>query len=159
MKGTTALAVIACIVWPTVTSALNKQKAQYVGGNVASIPLKAEGMLSTDAEDVVVFTPDKKRTPALRVPYGAITSLDYGQRAGQGVGVNIRLTHGAYVSKTDQHYLTMTWNDESGNKHAAVFKLGKDIIPVTLTVLEARAGTEVNFQSQEARLSAKVGGQ
>ncbi len=65
MKHTIALAIITSILWPAATSALNRQKAQYVGGNVASIGLQATGTLSTDATDVVVFTPDKKREPPL----------------------------------------------------------------------------------------------
>ena len=95
MKRTIALAVITCILWPVATSALNRQKAQYVGGNIASIRLKTTGTLSTNAADVIVFTPDKKGQPPLRVSYGVITSLDYSKRAGRGFGVSIRLTNEA----------------------------------------------------------------
>ena len=67
MKRTIALAAIACIVLPAAMSALSREKAQYVGGNIASVRLKATGTLSTDATDVVVFTPVKKDEPPLRV--------------------------------------------------------------------------------------------
>ena len=68
MKRTITLAAIAWIMWPVATSALGREKAQYVGGNVASVQLKATGTLSTDATDFVVFTPDEKGEPPLRVP-------------------------------------------------------------------------------------------
>ena len=158
MKHTIALAIITSILWPAATSALNRQKAQYVGGNVASIQLKATGTLSTDATDVVVFTPDKKREPPLRVPYGVITSLDYSKRAGRGFGVSIRLTREAARPKKGQHYLTMIWNDGSGNTQVAVFKLGKDLIPATLTALQAHTGEEVTLQDQEARRAGNSSG-
>ncbi len=158
MKRTIAFALITSILWPAATSALNRQKAQYVGGNVASIQLKATGTLSTDATDVVVFTPDEKREPPLTVPYGVITSLDYSKRAGRGFGVSIRLTPEAANSKKGQHYLTMIWNDGSGNKQVAVFKLGKDLVPVTLTALQAHTGEEVTLQDQEVRRAGNSSG-
>ncbi len=43
MTRTIALAAIACIVLPAATSALGREKAQYVGGTVASIRLQATG--------------------------------------------------------------------------------------------------------------------
>ena len=92
MKRTIVLAAIACIVMPAATSALGREKAHYVGGHFASVRLKASGTLFKDATDVVVFTPDKKGEPQLRVTYGAITALDYSERAGQGLGVSMRLT-------------------------------------------------------------------
>ena len=158
MKRTIALAAIACIVLPAATSALGREKAQYVGGTVASIRLKATGTLSTNATDVVVFTPDKKREFPLRVPYEAITSLDYSTRAGRGFGVSIRLTAEAANSKKAQHYLTMIWNDGSGNKQVAVFKLGKDLIPVTLTALQAHLGEEATLHDQEVRRAGNGSG-
>lgn len=60
MKRTIAVTAIACISVPAATSALGWEKAQYVGGNVASVRLQATGTFSMDATDVVVFTPDKK---------------------------------------------------------------------------------------------------
>ena len=71
MKRSLALGVILGILWPAVTIALDRQKVQYVGGNIASLTLQATGTLSTDAEDRVVFSPDKKRDAQLSVPYGA----------------------------------------------------------------------------------------
>ena len=158
MKRTIALAAIACIVLPAAMSALSREKAQYVGGNIASVRLKATGTLSTDATDVVVFTPDKKDEPPLRVPYGVITALDYSERAGQGFGVSIRLTSEAASLKKGRHYLTMIWNDGSGNKQVAVFKLGKDLIPVTLTALQAYTGEGVTLQDQDVRRAGNGGG-
>ena len=72
-----------------------------------------------------------------------ITALDYSERAGQGFGVSIRLTSEAANSKKGQRYLTLVWSDGSGNMHVAVFELGQDLVPMTLTTLQARAGKEV----------------
>ena len=55
-----------------------------------------------------------------------IIALDHSERAGQGLGVSIRLTAEAAFLKKGRHYLTIIWNDGSGNKQVAVFKLGKD---------------------------------
>ena len=68
MKRTLALAVIIGLLWPAVTTALDRQKVQYVGGNIASLTLKAIGTLSMDAEDMLVFSPDKTRDAQLHWP-------------------------------------------------------------------------------------------
>ena len=151
MKRTLVLAAIIGILWPAVTTALDKQKAQYVGGTVASLPLKAIGTLSTDADDVVVFAPDKNRGPALSVAYGTLTALDYGQKAGRGFGVNVRLTREAASSKKGENYLTMVWSDDSGDTQIAVFLLGEDLIPTALATLQARAGTGLTGQDTDVR--------
>ena len=158
MKRTIVLAAIACIVMPAATSALGREKAQYVGGHFASVRLKASGTLFKDATDVVVFTPDKKGEPQLRVTYGAITALDYSERAGQGLGVSMRLTSEAASLKNGRHYLSLIWNDGSGNKQVAVFKLGKDLVPVTLTALQAHTEEGVTLQDQEVRRAGNGGG-
>ena len=87
-----------------------------------------------------------------------ITALDYSERAGRGFGVSIRLTSEAASLKKGRHYLTMVWNDGSGSKQVAVFKLGKDLIPVTLTALEAHTGEGVTLDDRDVRRAGNGGG-
>jgi len=43
--------------------------------------------------------------------------------------------------------------DENDKQQAAVFELGKNVIRVTLTTLEARTGKKIEYQDEEARKS------
>ena len=58
-------------------------------------------------------------------------------------------------SKKRKHYLTIGFKDESDKDQVAVIELGKDIVRVTLPILETRSGKKVEYQDEEARKSSK----
>jgi hypothetical protein len=106
---------------------------------------------------VLTFTPDKKGTQPVTIPYAAITDLEYGQKAGRRVGVAIMVSPLALFSKKRKHYLTLGYKDANGKDQAAVFELGKDIVRTTLKIIETRSGKEIQYQDEEARKSG-IGG-
>lgn len=63
----------------------------------------------------------------------------------------------ALFSKKRKHFLTLNYKDEAGKDQAVVFELGKDIIRTALTVVETRAGKEIQFQDDEARKAGRGG--
>ena len=152
-RRTVAALVIAAVLNPTIALAVDGKKAQYIGGTIAGLKENTEGRLNTSTEDAVTFTPDKKDSRAVSIPYGSITELEYGQKAGRRVGVAIMVSPLALFSKKRKHFLTVSYKDAGGKDQAAVFELGKDIVRTTVKILETRSGKEVQFQDDEAKRS------
>lgn len=141
-------ALVLVVVGVVSVVAVDGDKAMYVGGTVPGVMEKAEGLLSTKSESAVTFDAGKKGSAS--IPYGAITDLEYGQKAGRRVAVAVLVSPLALFSKKRNHYLTITYKDTAGKEQAGVFELGKDIVRTTLKVLEVRSGKEVTPQDEEA---------
>lgn len=139
---------VLCALASSVVSAVDKDKAMYVGGTVSRLEEKAEGLVSTDSDTEFRFNAGGKGS--VTIPYEAITSLEYGQKAGRRVAVGILISPLALFSKKRKHFLTVTFNDEAGKEQAAIFELGKDIVRTTLKVFEVRSGKKVEPQDVEA---------
>jgi hypothetical protein len=137
-----AVVAVAAVValLDTALLAVDRDKAQYVGGTLRGVKEKAEGRLDTKSESEMTFDAGKDGKVAL--PYSAVTSLEYGQKAGRHVSV--------LFSKQRSHYLTITYKDDAGKQQAGVFELGKDIVRPTLKIVELRTGKPIEFQDAEA---------
>lgn len=131
-----------------VLTAVDSDKAVYVGGTIAALQEKAEGRISTASDTELNFNAGKKGSVV--IPYAGVTSLEYGQKAGRRVGVAIMISPLALFSKKRNHYLTISFDDAAGKEQAAVFELGKDIVRTTLKILEVRTGKELILQDKEA---------
>lgn len=153
-RRATAFVLLVCLVVPV--AALDSKKASYIGGTVPGLKEQTEGRIDTSQETAFVFTPDKpKNASPLTIPYSAISSLEYGQKAGRRVGVAIMVSPLALFSKKRKHYLTITFADPAGKEQAGVFELGKDLVRTTLTIVETRSGKEIEYQDDDARKSSK----
>ena len=145
-----AALLLAVLAAPTLLLAVDGDKAMYVGGTVAGVKEKAEGKLSTESASEMVFT---SKNGSFTVPYAAIDSLEYGQKAGRRVAVAVMISPLALFSKKRNHYLTIGYKDKAGSDQAAVLELGKDIVRTTLKVIEVRSKKKIEFQDDEARKS------
>jgi hypothetical protein len=100
-----------------------------------------------------------KKTIVGSIPYGQITSLEYGQKAGRRIGATIGwgvTTLGVaalpmLLSKMRKHYFTVDYKDSDGANQGVVLQLGKDITRATLTLFEARTGKQIEYESEEAK--------
>lgn len=150
-----------------VVFALGAKNAAYFGGTITvygNPKDPVEGQLDTAKESALVFTPqDKKRSgQTFSIPYGKVTDLEYGQKAGRRVGAAIGTTILlgpigllSLFSKKRKHFLTIGFKDEADKDQVAVMELGKDIVRTTLAIVQTRSGKEIQFQDDEARKSAK----
>lgn len=141
-----AVMVAACLTAGVL--AVDADKAAYVGGTLSGVQEKAEGKFNTQSDSEIAFSAGNKGSVA--IPYAAISSLEYGQKAGRRVAVGILISPFALFSKKRNHYLTIGYADQSGKEQAGVFELGKDIVRTTLKILEVRTGKEIEFQDEEA---------
>lgn len=119
---------------------------------MSDLQVPETGVVSSNAPGYFVFLWGEGE---LRIPYEGVNSLEYGQNAGRRLGLAIVVSPLFLLSKKRRHYLTIGFQDESGKQQAAVFELGKKIVRSTLAGLEARTGLAVDYESEEARRSAR----
>ncbi len=152
MKKTVALLLVIVFGVQLRVSAVGGKDAEYIGGTVSAIPERTEGKVSVADEKLFSFDYKKGR---LGIPYDRVNSLEYGQKAGRRVGVAIVVSPIALFSKKRKHYLTVNFLDDNNKQQAAVLELGKDIIRVTLSALEARTGQKIEYQDDEAKKTSR----
>src|ERR1700681_1396773 len=127
-------------------------RAQYVGGTVAGLPSKSEGNINTTDEDVFLF---RWKQASVRIPYGNINTLEYGQRVNRRYAEAILISPILLLAKKRKHFLTVGYTDELGRHQAMVFELPKSVVRQMLVSLEAKTGRRVEYQDEEARKAGK----
>jgi hypothetical protein len=140
-----ALLLVEIALW-----AVGSSNTVYVGGTANTIKEGTEG--TSSAKDEKTFAFDYKKGK-LTIPYERINDLEYGQKAGRRLGLALTISPWLLLSHKRKHFLTLGYLDENDKQQAAVFELGKDVIRVTLTTLEARTGKKIEYQDEEARKS------
>jgi len=153
MKKRLGLTISFLAICLPLFAGLASEKALYIGGTVSALKEDTEGTISTKDEKLLVFA--FKKNQQFTIPYDRINSLEYGQKAGRRLGLAIAVTPVALLSKKRRHYLTINFLDENDKQQAAVFELGKNVVRVTLSSLEARTGRKIEYQDEEARNSSK----
>jgi hypothetical protein len=162
MNRLLCVALAVTLVCEPALAGIPKDKAQYSGGTIPSIPVGTIGPLTTTDPQSLVFHWNKNGKNAAEswsIPYKAITSLAYGQHAGRRVGAAVAwgvTTLGIMAlpilfSKKRRHYLTIEYKDDKGQEQAAIFQVGKEAICPVLTTLEVRSGQKVQYENEEAR--------
>ena len=130
--------------------AVGGSDTSYIGGTINTIKEGTEGTSSAKDEKVFVFD---YKTGKLTIPYDRVNDLEYGQKAGRRLGLALAISPWLLLSHKRKHFLTVGYLDENDKQQAAVFELGKNVIRVTLTTLEARTGKKIEYQDEEARKS------
>ena len=126
--------------------------AHYVGGTVAELPSKSEGLIQTTDGRAMLFA---AKSVTVRVPYENITTIEYGQRVERRYAEAILISPLMLLSKKREHFLTVGYTDADGNQQAMVFQVSKNDVRSVLVSLEARTGRKVEFQDEEARRAGK----
>jgi hypothetical protein len=146
--------VLLSVCLTTVTLAVSGDKAMYVGGTLSGLKEKAEGRLVTSSETELRF--EAGNNGSIAIPYSAIASVEYGQKAGRRVAVAIMVSPLALFSKKRNHFVTIAYKDATDKEQAGVFELGKDIFRTTLKILEVRTGKEIEMQDKDACLQFRT---
>jgi hypothetical protein len=143
-----ALALLCAVGVPEMSWAVGKDKAEYVGGTVANMAPKTEGVLATSDATKMMFVAEKSGG-MLEIPYKKIVDIEYGQKVGRRWKSAILLSPVMLFTKGRKHFVTVTYKGKAGDE-AAIFELGKDLVRPTLTILETRTGRKVTYQDEEA---------
>jgi hypothetical protein len=162
-----AASLVVILMIESVALAVDSKNTAYCGGTVggfAGAKDIVEGTLDTKNDTQLVFTALDKpfRGKTFAIQYDKIIDLEYGQKAGRRVGTAVATTVLlgpigliALFSKKRKHYLTIGFKDASDKDQVAVLELGKDIVRVTLPIVETRSGKKIEYQDEEARKSGK----
>jgi len=143
---------IALALSPLLQAGGPGDHVQYVGGTVAELSGKPSGRIQITDPDVFLFESHGVR---VRVPYSAITTLEYGQRVDRRYLEAILISPLLLLAKKHTHFLTVGYTDEAGKQQAMVFEVGKGDVRSVLVSLEARTGRKIEYQDEEARKAGK----
>ncbi len=133
----------------SVALGVDKGKAKYVGGTMASIPDQTEGPIDLKGSEKLVFTP--KKGSSLEIPWASIQEIEYGQKVGRRIKSAIFLSPIAIFAKARKHFVTISFKDADGKDQAAVFEFDKNDIRQNLTIFKVRTGKEITYQDEEAK--------
>lgn len=149
---TLLLAVASIAPSPLLQASGPGGHAHYVGGTVAELPSKTEGLIQTTNVEAMLFA---AKATTIRVPYSDITNIEYGQRVERRYVEAILISPLMLLSKKRSHFLTVGYTDPQGHQQAMVFQVNKSDVRAVLVSLEARTGRKVEFQDEEARKAGK----
>lgn len=147
------MSIATAIVWlaagsPQLDASDAGGRVEYVGGTLTNLPSRAEGRVKTSDPHTLVF---QARGQDMRVGYGEINLLEYGQQAGRRYILALAISPLLLLAKTRKHFLTIGYKDGDGNQQALVFQVHKNDVRALLASLEARTGLKVNYQDDQAR--------
>jgi hypothetical protein len=137
---------------PLLLAGDSGNRAEYIGGTVAGLPGKSEGLINTTDEEALLF---RAKQASVRIPYGKINTLEYGQRVNRRYVEAILISPLLLLAKRRKHFLTVGYIDEEGRQQAMVFQVHKSAVRSVLVSLEAKTGKKVEFQDEEARKAGK----
>ena len=156
MRGRLLLLYLAAFhgvnaISPDLLAGVPSKKAVYQGGTLPGTQVPLTGSVDLTDSDSFVFAHESGR---ICIPYGRVNSLEYGQKSGRRLGLAIALSPAFLLSHKRRHYLTINFREESGQQHAVILELGKDIVRTTLRGLEARTGLKIEFEDEQSRKSS-----
>lgn len=144
----TRLAVLCAVCAGISAAGEAGARAAYVGGTVAGVGNRIQGLILTTDDDRFSF---QAKAMTVQVPYENINLLEYGQKASRRYAMAIVISPMLLLSKKRNHFLTVGFTDEQGKQQALVFQLDKNDVRAVLAGLEARTGLKVQHQDDEAR--------
>jgi len=147
-KITAACLVLIWSIELTLLAAVRGEEGMYVGGTITNVPEATEGRIDTKNEEKLIFNSDKG---GFEIPYKSITSPEHGQKAGRRVGVAIVITVWALFSKKRKHFLTVGYTDKDNKPQGLVLEIPKGRAKSVITIIEARSGKKVEYESNEAK--------
>ena len=139
---------------PCLNAGTGKKDARYIGGSFVEVKAGSEGKVHL-TNDGVTFTWDKKD---YSVPYNAVTSIEYGQKAGRRIGATIGwgvTTLGIaalpmLLSKKRKHFATIGFKTTAGMEEGILVEFGKDINKTALSTISLKSGVKIEFETPAA---------
>ena len=127
-------------------------RAEFIGGTYADLAANQSGDMRL--ADSVYFVFLAKKTQ-IKIPYERINLLEYGQDVSRRYIQALLISRMLFTAKKRQHFLTLGFQDDSGQQQAIVFRVEKNDVRLALVALEARTGQKVQYQDDEARAGGK----
>ncbi|MBA3974550.1 MAG: hypothetical protein C0504_10075 [Candidatus Solibacter sp.] len=131
-----------------IVAAVRGEEVMYVGGTVAEVPEATQGTMDTKDQAKLTFSSAKG---GFAINYKSIKTLEYGQKAGRRLGVALVITVWALFSKKRKHFLTIGFDGSAGQPQGVVLEIAKGRAKTFITIIEARSGKKVEYESEEAK--------
>ena len=141
-----------CLSTNLAVAAHSGSRVLYVGGTRPDIPAKNSGEIEVSDRTYFVFT--SKHT-TVKIPFERINLLEYGQKVDRRYLAAVVISPLFMLAKKREHFLTVGFQDDDGQKQAMVFQVDKNDIRLALVTLEARTGQNIHYQDDDARLAGK----
>jgi hypothetical protein len=132
----------------SVFAAVRGEEVMYVGGTMVNVPEATEGTMDIKDPAKLTFSSEKG---GFEIGYTSIKTLEYGQKAGRRLGVALVITVWALFSKKRKHFLTIGFDSSDGKPQGVVLEIAKGRAKTFITVIEARSGKKVEYESEEAK--------
>jgi hypothetical protein len=148
MKRIRLLGLSAVLLALSAPAAELGYHAQFVGGTVPGVAAKSKARLDLSGTEALVLRGGEAE---LRIDYHKINTLEYGQNVSRRYAEAILISPVLLLSKSRKHFVTVGYQDETGQQQAVVLRVDKGDIRSVLASLQARTGRRVEYQDSEAR--------
>ena len=146
-----ALVLLLCLCAGAFGASRSGSRVQYIGGTRPDIPEKNNGEIRITDRTFFIFL---SKHSQVRVPYGRINLLEYGQKVDRRY-LAAMISPMFMMMKKREHFLTIGFQGDDGQQEAMIFRIEKEDVRLTLVGLEARTGQQVQFQDEDARIAGK----
>jgi len=124
------------ILIPAATEAVEGENVMYAGGTVAGMKKGSIGKLDTKSLSALSF---ESAGVTLTIPYAKIDSYEYWHPVARHLGVLPAIAVGMVKKRQRRHFFRISFRDESGDVRVAMFEVPKQMPPVLLGILGAKA--------------------
>jgi len=124
------------ILIPMAAEAVEGDNVMYAGGTAVGIKEGSIGKLDTKSLSALSF---ESAGVTLTIPYAKIDSYEYWHPVARHLGVLPAIAVGMVKKRQRRHFFRISFRDEAGDLRVAVFEVPKQMPPVLLGILGAKA--------------------
>ena len=135
MKKLIVLLVLVALALPAAAVVDGKEVA-YVGGTAPNLKAGTIGKLDTTQQNALVFDHQGGK---FAIPFANMRVFEYRVERARRLGVLVVAATGLFKRMQRQHFVRISYLDESGAAGSVVFEISKEVPRALLAVLEARA--------------------
>jgi hypothetical protein len=128
--------LLVLILMPMAAEAVEDAQVMYAGGTVAGLKQGSIGKLDTRSLDSLTF---ESASGMIVIPYAKIDSYEYSHPVARHLGVLPAIAVGMVKKRQRRHFFRISYRDEAGDLRVALFEVPKQMPPVLLAVLGAKA--------------------
>ena len=108
----------------------------YAGGTVPGLQQETNGLFDTSDKNSLIF---QHAAGKVAIPFSTIVSYQYTEKVTHHLGVLPAIAVGLLRARKRQHFVRITYRDESNARQVALFQVPKQMPQTLMPILEARA--------------------
>jgi len=108
----------------------------YAGGTVPGLQQETNGHLDSSDNTSLIF---HHAAGKIAIPFAAIVSFEHTQKVAHHLGVLPAIAVGLWRARKQQHFVQITYRDETNAPQVAIFQVPKQMPQTLMSILEARA--------------------